>query len=287
MSPFILLERNSFFNTEVVRLVELSSATQAIQAFRNGVINAAALTLDETIQLLGSGEEITIVLMLDISNGGDVILGQKDVYQLSDLQGKKVAVEGTALGAYVLLRALEKEDIPPNNVTPILTDYSQHEHIFNDKNIATIVTFYPIAAKLINKGANILFDSTDIPGEIVDVLVVSNNYLANNLHTVQQVVDAWYQSLAYMKSDPQEVATIINRRLKLSINEVHETYKKLILASPALNREYLQSSPQPRLLITADKLSSMMIERNLIQSTTENKKLFEKSNLLHQGRNSK
>ncbi|MCP4322252.1 MAG: hypothetical protein GY787_10470 [Alteromonadales bacterium] len=92
--------------------------------------------------------------------------------------------------------------------------------------------------------------------------MVSNSYLENNLQTVQQVVDAWYQSLAYMKSAPQESATIINRRLKLPINEVHEVYKKLILASPALNQEYLQGSPQPLLLNTANKLSKMMIKKN-------------------------
>ena len=53
-------------NTERVQLVELSSSPQVMQAFRNHLIDAAALTLDEVLQRSDTGAALKVVLIMDI-----------------------------------------------------------------------------------------------------------------------------------------------------------------------------------------------------------------------------
>lgn len=64
--PLYLARQQGFINENRVRLIEFSSSTQTIQAFRNNLLDTAALTLDETLLLLESGEDIHIVLVMDI-----------------------------------------------------------------------------------------------------------------------------------------------------------------------------------------------------------------------------
>jgi len=46
---------------------------------------------------------------------------------------------------------------------------------FKKRQVDAIVTFEPVKSELLSSGANILFDSHQIPGRIVDVLVVRKN----------------------------------------------------------------------------------------------------------------
>lgn len=52
-----------------MRLVEFSSAFQAIQPFRDNLIDAAALTLDEVLLLLEAGERLKIILVMGFQGG--------------------------------------------------------------------------------------------------------------------------------------------------------------------------------------------------------------------------
>ncbi len=105
--PLFLARDLGYIQDSRVRLVEYGSASQAMRAFQNGAIDAAALTLDEVLLLAQYGERPRVVAVLDISAGGDVLIGHPDIEQLPEIRGRRVGVEHTALGAYVLIRALQ------------------------------------------------------------------------------------------------------------------------------------------------------------------------------------
>ena len=48
-----------------VRLVEYLSATQVLRSYRNGAVDAAALTLDEALLLAQQSPDVRFVLVLD------------------------------------------------------------------------------------------------------------------------------------------------------------------------------------------------------------------------------
>ena len=62
-----------------MRVVELASNTETKRAFRNGLIELAALTLDEALRLADEGEALHIVAVLSDSAGADAVLVRADV----------------------------------------------------------------------------------------------------------------------------------------------------------------------------------------------------------------
>ncbi len=243
-----------------VRLVEMASSSQVIRNLRNGLIDGGALTHDEQIILLESGLPVQAILVMDISTGGDVVLGQKEYQSMSDLKGKKVGVEETALGAYVLSRALEVNQMRPEEIEILNFRVNEHEAAFQSRAVDGIVTFEPHRSRLLAKGANQLFDSSQIPAEIFDVLVMKRESVERSPKIIQYLLQAWFFALDYMKQEPAKAAEILAARLKLRPSEVWSVYKGLRLPGLQENLHLLGKGFQTN----TNRLAKAMWEKKLL-----------------------
>ena len=259
---YVARDLNYFTETEI-RLIEFNTSSAVIRAFRNGAIDAAALTLDEVITLAQYDREFQVILIMDISNGADVIMGQPELKKFKDVAGKRIGFENTVLGAYVLTRALQLSNLTHKEIQPVPLELKLHESAFLNRQVDAVVTFEPIRTRLLEKGAKILFDSTQIPGEIVDVLIVKKNYLARYPDRIDLLLSAWFRSLNFFNQNPGEFAKLSASRLKLRPDEVLASYDGLILPDLALNRRYLSDGRVP-LLNTAAQLKRIMLTNKLI-----------------------
>jgi NitT/TauT family transport system substrate-binding protein len=124
--PLYLARDQGYYPPQSVRLVEYTSASEVIRAFRNGAIDAAALTLDEVLLLAETTPDVSVVLALDVSHGADVILAQPALSSLRDFKGRRVGVEATALGAYMLTRAPQTVDLTPTDVRTVSLEVFEH-----------------------------------------------------------------------------------------------------------------------------------------------------------------
>lgn len=272
--PLYLARDLGYLDKTKVHLVEYSSATQVIQAYRNEHIDAAALTLDEVLLLLERDEKPRIILVMDISNGGDAIIGQPDISTFSAIKGKRIGVEGSALGAYMFTRSLEIYGIQRNTVQIIQIHVDNHEQAFHQREIDAVVTFEPVRSKLLAAGGTLLFDSKQLPGEIVDVLIVREEFLTKNITVVQHLVNAWYQALATFELQPEKSAEILGLRMKLSANDTLAAYNGLKLPKQEENEHLLQSSPTPLLQITAGNMAKLMYQQQLLDKEVDVASLF-------------
>src|SRR5690606_6365224 len=68
--PLYLARELGWYEPETLRLVEYSAGTQSSRAFRNGVVDVAAVTLDEALLLAAEGLPLRIVAVLHSSTGG-------------------------------------------------------------------------------------------------------------------------------------------------------------------------------------------------------------------------
>jgi NitT/TauT family transport system substrate-binding protein len=261
--PFYLARRLGHFDERDVRLVEYSSASHVIRAFRNGTIELAALTLDEVLLLKETGMDVRVILVLDISDGADVILGRPDVSELSELRGRKIAVERTALGAYVLTRALQSIGMQVSDVNVVSSDTDEHERVFQEGQVDAVVTFEPIRSRLIANGAITLFDSSQIPGEIVDVLAVSAETLETEAVTIESLLHGWFLACRYLQTHPEDASQSISERMQLEPQQVLASFSGLKLPDLGENME-LFSGPRPKLTETAENLAQVMWKQNLL-----------------------
>ncbi len=271
--PLYLAREKALFSDQHVQLIEFSSSSQSLRAFHNNLIDAAALTLDEALLLLDSNEDIRIVLVLDISNGADVIIAQQGITSLNELKGKRVGVENNALGAYVITRALDIAGLQKQDIHIVQLEINRQEQAFRDKRVDAVVTFEPVRSHLLKAGGIQIFDSSQIPGEIVDVLVVRRSYLEKYPEKIKALKKGWYQALAMLRHQPELSASIIGKRLKLDIRETLAAYQGLILPDQQQNRQLL-SIKEGMLSKTANKLAEVMYRQKLLRQPLNPDSMF-------------
>ena len=274
--PLYLARSLGYFNAEHIHLVEYSSASQVSRAFRNDLIDAAALTLDEVMLLAQYNFEPEVILVMDVSHGGDVIMSVPDYQDLEALQDRRVGVENTALGAYLLTRALQQANMVMDDISLVPMEVDEHERAWRAGDVDAVVTFEPVRSKLASLGAVEVFDSSMIENEIVDVLVVRRNYLQQSPAVAKELIAAWYKALAYMSANRPDAMTRIAERLHISPDETLESYDGLILPDKAMNKRLLLDSGRTpaSLPITAAKMQDIMLERGLLRQEVEVPGLF-------------
>ena len=263
--PLYLAQARGYFADAPIRLVEYTSATQVIHGFRNGTIDAAALTLDEVLLLIQDGHQPCLILVMDISHGADAILGRAGVQRLADLRGRRVGVESTAVGSYLLARALQTARLPRSALQIVPLEFDEHERAFREGRVDAIVTFEPVRSKLLAAGAHILFDSRQIPGEIMDVLVMRREYLQQHPAAARQLVAGWFRALDAMQQAPQETAAHMATRLGIRADNYLAALKLLHLPDREENRRLL-GGDTPAALTAANRLADTMLDQHLLRT---------------------
>lgn len=261
--PLYLARDLGYLEGSPARLVEYGSATDVARAFRNHAIEAAALTLDEVLQLADLGQEPRIVLAMDISHGADVILGHAGLQRLADLKGRRIGLESGALGAYMLTRALQLNTMKLEDVNVVPMPLSEQERAFFQYEVDAVVTFEPVRTRLLKRGAVRLFDSREIPGEIVDVLVVRRDVLERQPAAVQRLLRDWFRALAYLTAQPDDAMRRMAPREGISAAELRAALKLLHIPDLRENRRLLEG-PQAGLYEPLRRLESVMRAQKLL-----------------------
>lgn len=259
-----------------IRLVDYPSASELIRGFRNKNLEAVTLTLYEALLVAETEPDVRIVLILDSSNGADVVLAKPQIKTLLDIKGRRVGVESGALGAFVLTRALEKVDLMPKDVQIVSLGVSEHEQAFKQGKVDAVVTFEPTRSKLLADGANLLFDSSEIPGEILDVLVVREELLNKQPFAVQDLLDGYFSALNYLKENPQDAARRIAPREGVTPNQFLKSLEGLVIHNLEENKQILGKAD----IVSSkkvQKVSHFMVENKLLNKQIDPTSLFEDS----------
>ncbi|MDB6079101.1 MAG: ABC-type nitrate/sulfonate/bicarbonate transport system protein [Akkermansiaceae bacterium] len=276
--PFYTARQLGYLDEKQVRLMEYTSTSETIRAFSNGTIEAGMMTLDEALLLAQDVPDIRLVLVLDYSNGADMIMARPEIAGLKDLKGRRVGADTSAMGAYMLMRALQLADLTPQELEIVPLAPTEHEAAFTQGLVDAVVTGDPTGTKLRNFGARQIFDSSQIPGEIVDVLVVRDAYLQAHLETVKHLLQAYYRARVYCKEKPQEAAEIAALRAKISPQEFLSSLDGLLLPEADESRRMLMGKP-PVLLKNAQTLAAVMREKGLLRKDVDIQALFDERTL--------
>jgi NitT/TauT family transport system substrate-binding protein len=276
--PLHLANSLKFYDGSPIKLVELNNASDVIRAMRLHSLEGAALTLDEVMVLLQDGLELSVILVMDVSNGGDVLLAKPEIETLADLRGKKIAVEHTAVGAILLDATLEAADLSITDVAIVTCTVERHESCYASND--AVVTFEPMKTHLLNLGAHQLFDSSQIEGRIVDVLVVHKNIIESHHNSLQQLLAGYFQALDYLKYKPEDAAIRMSRRLKISPDEVLASFEGLLLPGLSGNKDMLNQENK-LLQTTAVKLAQFMLDKKLLEKKVSIQNLTDNRFLSH------
>ena len=261
--PLSLARDLGLFAGSDIRLVELPNASEVIQALRNGMLEAAALTLDETLTIVQDDYDLKIVLVMDYSKGGDALLAAPGIGDLSELRGKRVGVENTAVGAIVLDAALQRAGLTMADVDLVSTTVDEHVNAFRTGLVDAIVTFEPVRSQLLESGARSLFDSATIPGRIVDVLAVRGEAAELNSDTLRRLVRGYFTAIEYQKNHRRDASRRASARMRLPEEKVTQIYNGLNQLSLDENQRLLRA-PAKEFQSTTRRLVELMSARQML-----------------------
>ena len=226
--PLVLAREQALVDAKQLQIIELQSNTESTRALRNGLLDAAALTLDEALRLADAGVALKIVAVLDTSQGADAVMARSDIASPAELKGKRIALEKTALGALMLDRLLKAGGLSQDQVETLQVEAAMHSKALLNGSVDAVITFEPMKSHLLNLGFHSLFDSDQMPGEVVDVLVVQANI---ELQRTAYLLQAWEQGLRALQANPERAAALLAVGTELSREEYLDTLKGLYFLS--------------------------------------------------------
>lgn len=266
--PLYLARELGGLNPAEVQLVEYPSASEVLRAFRNEAIDGMVISMDELFGLAVDGLEPRVVLVVDVSHGADVVVGRPGMRTMKDLKGRSVAVESGALGAFVLSRALALNGMQASDVNVVHLESNEQPRAFEEGQVDGAVTFDPFRSQLMRAGATTLFDSTRIPGEIVDLVAVRASVLERQPKAVQTLLAGWFSALDYMQREPKEAARRMGVRQQTTGEQFLEAQRGLHIPSHAENLKML-GGPTPELVTSGRRLMALMLEANLLRASVD------------------
>src|SRR5947208_5124723 len=178
----------------------------SLDAFVAKNIDACTMTNMEALDMpAASGVPTTAILIGDYSNGNDAVLARGGV-QLKDLAGKKMLLVQKTVSEYLFDRAMTinglREQI--RKVRMINTSDSDIATAFiGDTSASAIVTWKPMVSQVAGqRGVTSLFNSSQIPGEILDLTVVRTDVLeradGSGQKFAKALAGAWYEMMGLM-----------------------------------------------------------------------------------------
>ncbi|MBW4420210.1 MAG: ABC transporter substrate-binding protein [Myxacorys californica WJT36-NPBG1] len=262
--PLFLARELGYYQGQPIELHDYPSSTEISQALRNGDLDVAAFTMDEVLSLAETNPDIQVVLVTDFSNGGDVFLAKPEIQTPNDLKGKKVGVESSALGGYMLARSLDKLGLSLDTLKISSLGVSEHEQAYKQNVVDAVITFEPVRSNLIKTGAKVLFDSSQIPGEIIDVLVTRKDVLANRERTMKALIEGWFRALDYQQQQPQDAARKMAQREQITPEQFIESLKLLTIPDRQTNIKLLNKT-EPSLIENTKRLGQVMLKNKLLK----------------------
>jgi len=252
-----------------VELVSVRGSADSLQALRSNRVQAAGLTLDEVLRAQTSGLPLSVVLVFNISLGADMLVAQPHIRDLGDLRGCQIGFEAGSVGELMLAASLQAAGLRRSDVRLREMPVIDQAEVWRTRAVDALITFEPMATRLLAMGALRLFDSRHIPDTIVDVLAVRQDALGWAQRSAwQHLIEGHFRAVQHLTLNPHDAAQRMATHLELPASQVLSAYRGLALPDVAHNRRLL-SGQSPRLLESARKVAAVLSETGLLPPSPE------------------
>ena len=185
-----------------IDVVQINDYIESINLYTAGSYDGVTVTNMDALTIpAAGGVDSTALIMGDFSDGNDgVVLKGSD--SLEDIDGRSVHLVELSVSHYLLARALESVNMSERDVEVVNTSDADIVAAFSSSDVEAAVTWNPQLGELKKRDdAHVVFDSSQIPGEIMDLLVVNTETLADNPKLGKALTGAWYEIMDAMQGE--------------------------------------------------------------------------------------
>jgi NitT/TauT family transport system substrate-binding protein len=213
-----------------IKALEFADPQEITEAYAQAKLDIAQITTVEAVNLCARVPQRcpVVVLILNESRGGDMVVVRPEIGSLAGLRDKRVGISPSSLGPFVLSRALAREGMTLADVRVVAIPLSAAAPRLANGEIDGVALYPPFSDDLIKRGLAVqVFDSSEIPGEIFDVLVVDPTFYSQNIALLGRLLRVWQAAHDLAQRNPAAADTM-GAREQISGQSFRESEKGLI-----------------------------------------------------------
>ena len=253
-----------------VKLVWFANYTDSIAALSAGQLDANCQTWSDTLAPLAKGIPIKAILVNDNSAGNDALMVSPKIKTFADLKGKTVALEEFSVSHFVLVTALAKNGMSLGDVKVTNLTAGDAAAAFLAGRVDAAVVWNPWINQIQASGkGKPLFTSKDMPGLIPDLLVAQEKAIREKRKDFLGMIRAWYDTVAFIQSKPDEAAAIMSKVVGLKPEE----YKVFLPGTKFFGekevREALDEKNSSSLIAVSPTISKFLLDNKLMEGRAD------------------
>ncbi|MFM6182990.1 MAG: ABC transporter substrate-binding protein [Dolichospermum sp.] len=221
--PAIIAEKKGFFKDQGVE-VELKydiKFAQLQQAdFSAGKYDGIGITLGTLMMLSATNPDIQAVIIVDETNGADVVVAKSDIKTIADLKGKNL---GASLGGFsevFVTEMLKTANLTSDDVNLVKLEAVEIPQHLQNNHIQAGHTWEPYLTDAIKSGGHKLFTSGQTPGLILDLVAFRGQIIRDRPQDIRAFVQGWLEAINYWEANVEEGNAIISKALNIPIHKL-------------------------------------------------------------------
>ncbi len=273
-SPLSLAEKAGLFKKHGVD-VEIKFIPQKERhlALAAGSVQVIATTVDTQIAYAASGVELTQILLLDKSKGGDGVAVRGNITSLAELKGKQIAVDGAGTTPYFMFAyILKKNGMSPKDFTLNTLSPQAAATAFVAGQFDGAVTYEPYLSQIRAKpeSGKILYTTVDYP-VVVDTVSMQPKYIEANPGVAKGIVNGFFDALDMIAKEPDKSYEIMGAVVKQSGPDFAKSAAFIAWQDKAANKAYFADGMNQFLAEAAQ----VQLESGVIKQIPDLKKLVD------------
>src|SRR6187431_151455 len=191
-----------------VDVVQLNDYVESINQYTAGQFDGCVMTNMDALTIpAAGGVDSTALIVGDFSNGNDGVV-LKGAKTLKDIKGQQVNLVELSVSHYLLARGLETVGLKESDVKVVNTSDADMVAVYGTKDVTAVTTWNPLLSEVLAQpNSTKVFDSSQIPGEIMDLMVVNTETLKKNPALGKALVGAWYEIMGVMSASDKAATT--------------------------------------------------------------------------------
>ncbi len=188
-----------------IDVVQINDYIESINQYTVGEFDGCTMTNMDALTIpAAGGVDSTALIVGDFSNGNDGVV-VKGHDNLRAIAGQNVNLVELSVSHYMLARGLDSVGLSEKDITVVNTSDADLVAVYGTDDVTSVATWNPLLSEVsAMPDSNVVFDSSQIPGEIIDLLVVNTDTLADYPEFGKALTGAWYEIMSIMSSDTPE-----------------------------------------------------------------------------------
>ncbi|TWI58718.1 NitT/TauT family transport system substrate-binding protein [Pseudomonas duriflava] len=250
-----------------IDVVQLNDYVESINQYTAGQFDGCAMTNMDALTIpAAGGVDTTALIVSDFSNGNDGIVMKGKGKTVADLKGKTVNLVQFSVSHYLLARALETAGLSERDLSTVNTSDADMVAAFNTQDVQNVATWNPLLAEVKSMpDTTEVFNSSKIPGEIMDMMVVNTETLKENPNLGKALTGAWYEMTALMISETPEGQAALVAMAKASGTDLEGFKAQLantkLFYTPKESLDFVLSPDLPK---TMEKIAQFSFDHGLL-----------------------